>query len=316
MYYKYFVIAELLDFSGHYAIKSIDSNDKLHVSDLKFKFNLDNSKLLYIGCESGLNNYYSKLDFSLKNFQTKLNKDVYKVSFNKAFGRISYGCENMYVHESITSESIHQSQSEERSRRMRLGEAKVLVGKEKRNVELGYEYVENKWLDFWKQSKQALHAFHSNNSKPAERNYMRSGMSGILFGRFNEEQFKIDSYHHFKKLQKLCSKLADKATSLKLSFIKKCPEGCGCEIEYFINFEGEKEGIYVYIDDEFPFGIYKKLHDLSGGCPECGSFTVSYVDDPDEYTCLFHNYHNEIIQVIDRILLREINHAVEKEIYR
>ena len=82
MYYKYFVIAELLDFSGHYAIKSIDSNDRLHVSDLKFKFNLDNSKLLYIGCESGLNNYYSKLDFSLKNFQTKLNKDVYKVSFN------------------------------------------------------------------------------------------------------------------------------------------------------------------------------------------------------------------------------------------
>ena len=310
---NYYVISSVKNIDDHYAIKFIESNEDLKFNSKKFGFTIDESKTLYIGIDNERLHNYSKIDFFLSKFKTKINKHIYKIDLLSALGRVAYGNETIFLDESISKDFFDKSISLEKERLIKFDKSTELIGSAKMKILKKYEFIEDSWLLYWKNSKVRLKAFYEKHPLPQKKNYYRSGLSSWIFGKFDEQTYDKDSSTHYKKLSLLCTKISTEAEELKIDFSTKCPNECGEKVFFGINFEFEKADM-DYIDDDFPYGIYKRLYDISGACSECGSFSITF--DEDEYTCIFRNYIPEIIHyTIQRIVKNSIAYSIEKSLY-
>jgi hypothetical protein len=310
---KYYVISSVTNMDNHYAIKMIESSEELRVNSKKFSFDIDESKLLYVGIENEELYHYNKIDFFLSKYKTKINKYVYKLELLSALGRVAYGNETLFLDESISKDIFNKSILLEKERLVKFDNSTELSGVPKDKILKKYESIEDSWLSYWKNSKVRLKAFYEKHPLPQKKNYYRSGLSSLIFGKFNEEAYDSDRGSQYKKFDWLCTKIAVEAEELKIDFSAKCPNDCGEKVFFGIDFEHEKDRM-DYIDDDFPHGIYKRLYDVSGACSECGVFSITF--DEDEYTCIFRNYFPEIIHyTIKGIIKNSIAYSIEKSLY-
>ena len=309
---NYYVISSIANIDNHYAIKLVESNEEIKINSKKLSFDIDETKLIYVGVESSYVNNYSKIDFYLDRCKTKLNKQIYKIDLLGALGRIAYGNETLFLDESISKNTFDKAIELERIRLIKFENSTEISGAAKDKILKKYESIENAWLSYWKNSKVRLLAFYAKHPEPQEKDYHRSGLSSLLYGKFDKQKFEADGSSHYKKLDWLCTKIALESEDLKIDFSAQCPSDCGGKVNFLINFAFEESSM-VYIDNSFPYGVYKKLSDVSGACSECGLFSLTF--DDDEYTCIFRNYIPEIIHyVIKKIIKDSIAYSIEKQI--
>jgi len=310
---KYFVISSVENLENHYAIKQIETNDNLNLNSKEILFDIDGVRLLYFGKEEELSHRFEKVDFFLKKFKSKLNKNIYKVDLMTALGRLAYGNKVIFLDKSITENELFKAVNIEKIRQEKFTSHTEITGNSRLKILKKYEAIEKKWLSYWKDSRTRLTAFYEKHPLPQEKNYLRSGLSSLLFGNFDKSTYDEDRSSQYKKFEWLCTKIAVEAEELPIDFSYECPQECGEKIDYLINFEHEKERM-VYLDEDFPHGIYKRLYDIRGTCPECGFFLIPFPED--EYTCIFRNYVPEIIHyTIKGLIKNSIAYAIELKLY-
>jgi hypothetical protein len=311
----YFVIAKIESMGDSFAIKKIESDKELKISDKKFYFNnIEGSETIYIGSyQRSHETYEGKLEFHLKRYQTKINRSIYKIDLLEALGRIAYECDTLFFNKPVSENLILSAASNEEVRRKKLTQPIELTGIEKSKVNRKFQDIEESWLSYWKNSKTRLEAFYKKHPKPIKSQYSRSGLSSLIFGAFDKNTYDHDSYNHYQKLDWLCTKIAEESKELKIDFSIRCPGGCGKNTFFSINFGSESINDLYYLDENFPHGIYKKLMDVSGTCSECGTFSIAY---DDEYTCLFRSDIPEIVYyVVKKIIKDGISYSIEKMLY-
>ena len=79
----YFVIAELKELKDFYAVKKIETQSAIGIENTIFNFPIDEAKNIYIGMWeiTSHEEQKTKLDFYLKRYKSKINKDLASASF-------------------------------------------------------------------------------------------------------------------------------------------------------------------------------------------------------------------------------------------
>lgn len=321
----YYAIASIQNMENHYAVKKIETSNDLTKKSKEVRFSIDESNLIYLGVEvENLqvfhNVRYEKLSFFLCQYKTKINKDVYKIDLIDLLGRIAYGNETIYLDESIDEKILTKSLEIEKNRLTKFHSFVELDGEKRRKVIKKFEKLEGEWLDYWVRAKDRLKAFYRKHPKPIKKNYFRSGLSALIFGKFRDDDYRREGVSHYHKLEWLCNKIAEDAESLGIDFVIKCPNGCDEKVTFFVDFEyqDDKSTLYYLDDGVFPHAIYKRLHLIHGACSECGEFRVTYSDTDDDknFTCLFTNTFPEYLYYrIKPIIQQNIAASIEKDLY-
>ncbi len=316
---KYFVISTVENLDNHFAIKQVKTNEDLNVKSKEISFDLDGTKLIFLGREGEESHHYDRISFFLSKYKSKINKDIFKIDLSTALGIMAYGSHVTYLDKSISEIELFKAVNSEKVRISELNKVKELEGDKREKIIKSYRKVEKSWLDYWLSNKERLLAFYKKHPKPLKKNYLRSGISAFIFGALNEEQYKTDSHSHYKMLEWLCDKLAQEAEELKLEFVTICPNSCGEKVEFFIHYESEDSSkTFYYFDDNFPHGIYKKLHCVSGTCSVCGKLEINFGEEEvqENFTCIFTNYFEEYIHyTIKPIINNSIAKSIEKDLY-
>jgi hypothetical protein len=119
-----------------FAIKKIESDKELKISDKKFYFNnIEGSETVYIGSYQRSHEIYEgKLEFHLKRYQTKINRSIYKIELFEALGRMAFECDTLFFSKPITEDLISIAVSNEKVRREKLNQPIELTGVEKNKI--------------------------------------------------------------------------------------------------------------------------------------------------------------------------------------
>lgn len=311
---KYFVVSSIDHLEGHYAVKVIESDRELNIKNKKFSFGIDGESLLYIGREVEFFHRYEKVSFFLSRYKTKINKNIYKVDLTVALGRVAYGCEILFISNTLKLDFLQNAVNLESLRINAFENPKELLGSARNAIEKKYDKLEDVWLSYWISVKERLIAFYRKHPKPLKKNYYRSGLWALIFGKFKQEEYESDRHSHFRKLDWVTTKIAENAKELDLSFTSKCPNCSGEKVDFHVDFPSDVKDGYYYLDDNFPYGIYKKLNMISGACSECGSFKLTFTDE--DYTCMFVNYFDEYIYyTIKKIVDYTFAKSIEKDLF-
>lgn len=178
--------------------------------------------------------------------------------------------------------------------------------------------VEGKWLSYWRQLYERLLAFNQKHPKPLKKNYVRSGLSALAFGKFNEADYVTEYKDYRNKANWLINRLAEESQLLAMDFSAPCPNNCGRTISFDVNVPTNPDTEYYYIDDNFPFGIYKLIESIEGSCPECGSFSITYskdTEDDENMTCIFNNRIPEYVFYTLKRKIEIINQHIQDKLY-
>ncbi len=321
----YFVIASLEGMQDFFAVKKVQSRSSIqfennqlilqhHPEKDSFSFNLDGASIIYIGLyERSHEGEFGKIEFHLQRYRTSINDSIYKIELIDLLGRIAYGCETILTYGLVDDDVISKSIAIEEGRQQQIKNPAPIHREDFPSVYDEYLKVESTWLDYWKSSKLRLQGFHAKHPKPMKEKYFRSGLSSVLFGKFNENQYNSDLYRHLKKLDWVYEKIEEDAKLLRIDFDSNCPAGCEGLVIFKIIFDdvGPSE---LFLTDEFPHGVYKPLKSIYCTCPECGSFEMKA---EDQYTCLFRNTSPDIVHsVMGVIIERSIGKSIEDQLYR
>jgi len=305
---SYYVIAEIQGLEDFYAVKEIDTLEKLSINDKVFGFDFEGTNVIYIGVDenpnyigtyenpgSFLKESYprlDRLDFSLSRYKTKINPQIYKVKLEIVLGRIAHGCKNLLIERSINTNILSKALLlEEKRLDLLTWDDKELDGETRKVVNDAYQVVEDNWLDFWKKSIYRLKALHKEHF-PNHEKFRRNNVSALLFGKYDDYEYKQEKEAYSKKMDWLCTKLTDELSKLDYSFQSNCPGRCGYKIDLHLNHEIGANKDWVYAEEsDFPVAIYRNLYQIFGSCPECGRFKVSF-EGSKKYTCI-HNWLSE-----------------------
>lgn len=308
----YFVISEIKDLPHCFAIKEIEVDEELSINDERLKFDIEGSNTIYIGKDTHETNIQHRIRWSLADYRTKINPNLYKIELSIALGRIAYGCENLLIKPPITKAFLSAALKLENIRQQKLQNPVELEGKQKALIHKSYLNVEDSWLSYWKKSKERLIAFYKKYPEPIKENYAQSGINSLIWGKFNEDKFNKDRIDQHQRLDWLCKEIANESKDLSLGFTAECPGNCKRQIGFSIAFDRCNGDQFIANDSNFPYKIYKKLQNVTGSCPECGGFEITYSHDSNAYTCLCINYWPEFIAVIERII-KQIAYSIKAE---
>jgi hypothetical protein len=315
----YYVLASIEGMVDSYAIKQVDSNDDLKIGSKLFEFDIDGTTILYVGLDRREINSVARISFSLGEYRTKINKDVYKIKLEDALSRLVYVCDTLVINLPITANMLDTALVAGKKRHDSFHKpTEINDANAKEKVIDAFNEVESKWLAYWKKSYERLLAFNQQNPKPLKKNYFRSGLSAIAFGKFNEAEYVAEYKNYRNKANWLINKLAEESQHLKMDFSASCPNSCGRTISFDINVPTNPDTEYYYFDDDFPFGIYKLISNIGGSCPECGSFSITYADnakDDKNLTCVFDNRIPEYVFYTLKRKIEYINQHIEDRLY-
>jgi hypothetical protein len=315
----YYVIASIDGMVDSYAIKEINTNDDLAVGNKNFQFDIDGTSILYIGLDRRDINSVARISFSLVEYRTKINKDVYKIKLEDALSRLVYGCDTLVVNPPITAKMLDTALEAGKKRHDSFDKpSEINDANAKEKVIDAFNGVESKLLAYWKKSYERLLAFNQQNPKPLKKNYFRGGLSAIAFGKFNEAEYVAEYKNYRNKANWLINKIAEESQLLKMDFSASCPNSCGRTISFDINVPTNPDTEYYYVDDDFPFGIYKLINHIEGSCPECGSFSITYAENAEDnknLTCVFNNRIPEYVFYTLKRKIEYINQHIEDKLY-
>lgn len=308
---SYYVLASIDGMIDNYAIKEVKSNVDLEIDNKLFEFDIDKANILYIGKDKKVINSVARIEFSLNEYRTKINNDVYKIKLKDALSRLVYGCDTIFANAPITAKLLADAfvLGEERHHSFD-SPAEITDITAKAKVISAFKLLESNWLSYWKNNYYRLLAFNNKYPPPLKKNYFRNGISAFVFGKFNESDYTSASINYHNKSRWLIDKLSEESKSLSMDFNSSCPNGCGRTIFYGVHVHSDYDKNYYYIDDDFPFGVYKFIKNIEGSCPECGSFSINYDSDPnndENFTCVFDNRHPEIVNFSLRKRIESIN---------
>jgi hypothetical protein len=315
----YYVLASIDGMVDSYAIKEVKTSDDLEVGSKLFEFDIDGAAVLYIGLDRRDINSVARIDFSLDEYRTKINKDVYKIKLEDALSRLVYGCDTLIVNPPLTKKMLETALVLGKKRHNSFDKpTEISDAKARERVTGAFKVLEGKWLSYWKQNYERLLAFNHKHPKPLKKNYFRTGLSALAFGNFNEADYVVDFKEYRNKSNWLINKLAEESQELMMDFKAPCPSGCGRTISFDVNFQTNHDTEYYYIDDDFPFGVYKLIESIEGSCPECGSFSINYSQNPlddENMTCVFNNRIPEYVFYTLKRKIEDINLHIENKLY-
>lgn len=315
----YYVLASIEGMIDSYAIKEVKTDAELEIDSNLFGFDIDSTTILYVGLKIKDFNSVDKIGFSLGEYKTKINKYVYKIKLEEALSRLAYGCNTIVANTPVTTKLLAEACVIGEKRHESFNKpTEIIDAKAKAIIINAFKVIESNWLSYWKQNYERLLSFNHQHPLPLKKNYFRSGVSALAFGKFNEVDYIRDFKDYRNKSNWLINKLSEESQSLKMDFNASCPTGCGKTISFDVNFQNEHDTKYYYVDDGFPFGIYKLIKRLEGSCPECGSFSITYSEDTNDdenLTCVFNNRIPEYIFYTLKKRIEIINQLIEDELY-
>jgi len=312
----YFAIAKLNGMEELFCVKKVevDWNTTLSTSANEFNFDLDGAETIYVGRFKKSHEVgREKINFHLLSYKSKLNELLYKINLEKLICRVAFDCDHLLIKDPLTNNLIGELLDKEQIRQDEFDNPKELVGDARKKIFSEYEALEKDWLNFWKKSYNRIESFYKKNPKPQENNYVRKGLSSLVLGKFDAEEYKNDLSSHNSKLNWLCKQISEEFKELKIGFDVECPGECNRKIFFSVDFDHEGPDKFYSLSDDFDFGIYKKLFKLVGYCSDCISYKLTF--STDDYTCIFHNYHPEIITLISRILKNSFAYEIEQKLY-
>ena len=309
----YFVIAELKELKDFYAVKKIETQSAIGIENTIFNFPIDEAKNIYIGMWeiTSHEEQKTKLDFYLKRYKSKINKDFYKIKLAKLLEVITYGCKTLLCTSPINSEMISNAQKKGREKRKRLEKFIELNGSDQKIIFEQFHFLENQWLKYWENTIKELLNHHKKNIYPYKKNYLGDGTYSLIFGRFNERKHYEDLYCYEEQIVNLCAKLAEITFNLRNFFDANCPGGCGEKILFDLDLQGD-ETKFLYKKYVSAFPIFSVIKGITGSCPECG--TYGFIFPNEERTCVFPNYHESVYYNIG-LRVRVISQKIQQEIY-
>lgn len=315
----YYVLASIEGMADSYAIKQVNTNDDLKIDSKLFEFDIDGTTILYIGLDRRDINLVSRVDFMFYEYRTKINKDVYKIKLIDALERLAYGCDVKFTNLPSTQKMLDSAIELGRKKYLSfVNPTEIKDAEAKTKVLSAFKALDGEWLSYWMKIYERLLAFNYKNPKPQKKNYLRDGLSAVVFGKFNETDYLSDYKNYRNKSNWLINKLAEESQSLNVQFDAPCPNECERLVSFFVRFETNNNTQYYYIEDDFPFGIYKLIEDITGRCSECGGFSITYTKNPEDnenMTCIFNNWQPELVFDTLKRKIEIINQHIEDKLY-